>query len=36
VGTPDWVSPFETQVRLSHNAWIMILFHGIYGLDALN
>jgi hypothetical protein len=35
-GTPDWVSPFETQVRLSNNAWIMILFHGIYALDALN
>lgn len=34
-GKPDWFSPFEVQIRLSNNAWVMILFHGIYALDAL-
>ena len=35
-GKPDWVSPFEVKIRLSNNAWLMILYHGIYALDALN
>jgi hypothetical protein len=34
-GKPDWYSPFEVQVRMSNNAWVMILFHGIYALDVL-
>ena len=35
IGKPDWYSPFEVQLRLSNNAWLMILFHGIYALDVL-
>ncbi len=33
-GVPTWSSPFEVQLRLKNNAWVMILFHGIYHIEA--
>jgi hypothetical protein len=35
-GTPCWSSPFEVQIKLKNNAWLMILFHGIYQLETLS
>jgi hypothetical protein len=35
-GTPSWSSPFEVKVKLKNNAWLMILFHGIYQLETLS
>ena len=35
-GKPEWFSPFETQLRLSNNAWLMILFHGVFQLDVVS
>ena len=34
-GTPSWSSPFEVQLRLKNNAWLMILFHGIFHIETL-
>lgn len=29
-GSIEWASPFEAQLRLRNNAWLMILYHAIY------
>lgn len=35
-GTPEWASPFEVHLKLSNNAWIMLLFHGIYQIEPVS
>jgi len=35
-GKIQWDSPFELQLRLGNNAWILILFHAIYKIETLS
>ncbi len=35
VGEAAWFSPFELQLKLKNNAWLMILFHAIYHIETL-
>lgn len=34
-GKAEWHSPFEVQLRLRNNAWLMILYHSIYNIETL-
>ena len=34
-GKPEWSSPFEVMLRLRNSAWLMILYHSIYRIEAI-
>ena len=35
-GKPEWSSPFEVMLRLRNSAWLMILYHSIYQIEAIS
>jgi hypothetical protein len=35
-GKIEWNSPFELQMRLSNNAWILILYHAIRSIETVS